>query len=265
MSHIFREHLFYIEVYNREYAGIPLAGYLIQVCPTIYVFLPKTKMTIIILQIKETYTIDVFPFIHIFTKIKVIFLNGRHIICSFHIQSEFPKSLKQCTSIKHTFIAIVRIKDFSSKSIMYSIIIIIGRRSHALLYHTNVNSILPQQRTFIIEETQLIIESHPIIFYFVVSENKIFVMHTSSHDCVYRKLYMTHRSTVLTHHYQFTLHVMNQIYVVITHTEQRASGPFVCHLTSPLQPIALEARHSQRTATGKAERALAVGVKTGKI
>ena len=90
-------------------------------------------------------------------------------------------------------------------------------------------------------------------------------MHKSSNNAVHRKLYVTHRSVLLTHHYQLPLHVMNQIYFVTAHTEQRASGPFVCHLTSPLQPIALEARHSQRTAACKAERALAVGVKTGEI
>ena len=60
MSHIFREHLLYIEVYNREYAGIPLSGQFIQVCPTIYVSIPISKMTIIILQVCEIYRIEQF-------------------------------------------------------------------------------------------------------------------------------------------------------------------------------------------------------------
>ena len=150
MSHIFREHLFYIEVYNREYAGIPLSGQFIQVCPTIYVSIPISKMTIIILQVCEIYRIEQFSFIYIITQ--VIFLNGRHIVRSSQIQCEFPQTLKQCRSMKHTFIIIARSNIRIAATFWH--------RFHALLYHTYVNSILPQQPTFIVEETQLVVESH---------------------------------------------------------------------------------------------------------
>ena len=146
------------------------------------------------------------------------------------------------------------------------LIVEVGRRSHILVTQKRIHRVSHHQRAVVVEVSQLVIVIPVTMFHHIAAQHEIFIMQHAILYAVNRKFDTAHIAlSVLAQSDEFVRDVLHQIQTVAVHTEQRAGGAGFGNLAPPLKLRALEARHAQRFASGKIERALAVGVETGQI